>query len=479
METLTENKVEQVELSKEEQPGAHSGAEAEIISQFDEILGRHLDALLGSRQGIDGLLLNIFTISSLILLATRETEIQTFPYLPPERYTNQTILDSIEEMNIESGGDLGSHIKSMLEKGYVNISDDGRFFPGPPTMKMASLFDKLFPKMPGLNLVAYLGQMIDEVFSNRKSLNVALNQFDQMLNLHGVSLKKDGEASQNDTGKLFPHLKIASSAQPATRKVISTNIKPSDIFSQLQTKAWKAPPVKAETVVTSSGIRNGDIEKDESGGLPENEAAGIPPVCGIETEATEQGLDPGGAQETGTSTGRTITAQSNEVMQPAHLPWLDKSESIYKDNRQNAVSYDRTEQPEDDDIEERIAAFEEQLGMACPLCRTAGILPRVTAKGKQYYKCSNDGCNFISWGKPYYITCPRCENPFLIEAPDSQGNMMLKCPRATCPHWQKFPWEKDDESDKKSIEPDQSSEVSKKPRKVLKRKRRVVVRRKS
>jgi ssDNA-binding Zn-finger/Zn-ribbon topoisomerase 1 len=479
METPTEDSLEKIDLSVHEEPGALSGASTEIIFQFDEVLGRHLDRLLGTRQGIETLQMNIFSVSCLILLATRETEIETFPYLPPERYTRQSMQDNVMEMNIESGGDLESYLKSMLDKGYISLSDDGRFFAGPPTMKMAQLFDRLFPKMPGLNLVAYLGQMIDEVFSKRKSLEVALNQFDQMLKLHGLPLKKDADSSQNETGKLYPHLKAAVTSQTAIKKIATPNVKPSDIFSQLQTKAWKAPQSKPEIFVDSFDMGSRDIKADEATGLAGNDGAAIPSTGGDCTDEPEQRVDFLTGQETATGIGHITRDHTDmEKGRVTDSSRMGETESISKGNPDVASKYS-SEPPEDDDIEKRITEFEEQLGMACPLCRTAGILPRVTAKGKAYYKCSNDDCNFISWGKPYYITCPKCENPFLIESPDSQGNLMLKCPRATCPHWQKFPWEEQDEPEMKSEEPEQPAVAGIKPRKLVKRRRRVVVRRKS
>jgi len=479
METTTENNLEKADLPTQQDPGVPSSAITDIISQFDETLGKHLDKLLGARQGIEALPINMFTVSCLILLATRDTEIESFPYLPPERYTKETLLDNITEMNIELGGDLESYLKSMLDKGYLQIADDGRLFPGSPTMKMALLFDRIFPKMPGLNLVAYLGQMIDEVLSKRKELKIALSQFDQMLNLHGVSLKKDADSPQKDTTKLFPHLKTSAPVQPAKKKIFATDIKPSDIYSKLQTNTWTAPQFKTETSVSSFDIESREINKVAPQDLSSKEYTS--PAAGVQVEVKEQ------IQEIKAPIGQAMADdhkdisidQSNDMIgHSTHVSSMDEAESISEYER-DFDSDEKSGQPEDDDIEKRIAAFEEQLGLACPLCRTSGIMPRTTAKGKPFYKCSNEGCNFISWGKPYYITCPTCENPFLIEAPDSQGNMMLKCPRATCPHWQKFPWEEDAEPDMKSIEPVQSTDTAKKPRRVVKRRRRVVVRRKS
>ena len=79
----------------------------------------------------------------------------------------------------------------------------------------------------------------------------------------------------------------------------------------------------------------------------------------------------------------------------------------------------------DEDIEKEIAEFEQELGLNCPLCGTAGIRADETARGKLYYHCTNDMCNFISWGKPFYLDCPQCKNPFLIESTTSAGNPSL------------------------------------------------------
>jgi hypothetical protein len=474
METQTENTLEKVDLSPPEVPGTKAGPEPDIISQFDEILGKNLDRLLGVRQGIEALPINIFTVSCLILLATRETEIQGFPYLPPERYTHESLLHDMSDMNIEHGGDLETYINSMLDKRYIKVEIDGRLFPGPPIMKMAVLFDRIFPKMPGLNLVAYLGQMIDEVLSNRKLLNTALNQFDQMLSMQGVSLKTDCDSTHQEATKAFPHLKVSETPKPVKKKIIITDIKPSDIYSKLQAKAWTGPQNKAEIPIPSFDLESEEMNREASGDLLIRDDDS--PVSGadFETDIKEQ------IQETKSD---ATYEEAGEGIDPEHGRDLSGDDThaltINKSISTRGYDQDFDTEPEDDDIEKKIAAFEEQLSMACPLCRTSGLVPRTTARGKSYYKCSNEDCNFISWGKPYYLACPRCENPFLIETPNSQGNMVLKCPRTTCPHWQKFPWDEDDEQDIKSLAQKTSAGTVKKPRRVVRRRKRVVVRRKS
>jgi hypothetical protein len=134
----------------------------------------------------------------------------------------------------------------------------------------------------------------------------------------------------------------------------------------------------------------------------------------------------------------------------------------------------------DDGIEKRIVSFKEDLAMQCPMCKIAKVQAKETATGKSYYKCSNKDCNFISWGKPYHIVCPQCQNPFLVETSNRGGKPILKCPRATCGYWQKIPVEITEEiqkkADSKTQEPVEPTVTLQKPRRRVVRRR--VVRRK-
>ena len=126
------------------------------------------------------------------------------------------------------------------------------------------------------------------------------------------------------------------------------------------------------------------------------------------------------------------------------------------------------------DIEKRIAEFEGKLSLQCPICKTGVIAQNRTSSGKSFFKCTSVNCNFISWGKPFHITCPQCENPFLVEVTGKDGIPMLKCPRATCAHWQKHPFETTDALDRRSS---QSSKKLVRVRKGSGGKKRKVVRR--
>ncbi len=88
------------------------------------------------------------------------------------------------------------------------------------------------------------------------------------------------------------------------------------------------------------------------------------------------------------------------------------------------------------DIASRIAAFENELSMPCPVCQTGKVVTQTTEKGKSFYSCSSRDCRFVSWDKPYHFECPLCKNSFLTEFDAGSDQKGLKCPRASCAYTQ-------------------------------------------
>jgi hypothetical protein len=420
-----------------------------LIKEFNDILGIHIEHLLGTKYGIDELELNIFSVSCVVLLATRETEIETFPALPPPRYTESSLIEELAEMSIEPDSEISKVIEDMTNKNYLKITDE-RIFCNKPMISMAQLFDKIFPNMPGLNFVAYLGQMIDEVTANRKSKEEASRQFNQMLTIQGVSVN-DATAAKT-AKKKFSHLRLGDDT-PVEQKVkrpVVIPVKPVNIFSQLKTDKVIKP---SQTV---KDIQQPPAVTVTTAAIKEVSETTIP---GMDKAQTIQNVP-----ET-TIPEKNITPVKNEP--EMELP-------SHEDDQPDTVP-EGFEPLDDREIEDRILEFEAQLGLKCPLCGTGTIKTSETAKGKTYYHCSDSGCTFISWGKPYYIDCPKCASNFLIEVTDSSGKNFLKCPKATCAHWQKFPWEMSGADTSEKVITTDSGEINA-PKKLVRRRR--VVRRK-
>jgi transposase-like protein len=446
-DTLQKSAVNNQPEPNQEQPGreADSG-NMPLIKEFNNILGIHIEQLLGTRYGIDELELNLFSVSCVVLLATRETEIETFPALPPQRYTVSALIEELAEMSIEPESEINNVIDEMIKKNYLKITDE-RIFCNKPMISMAQLFDRIFPNMPGLNLVAYLGQMIDEVTAGRKSQEDASKQFHQMLDIQGVSVN-EAAAKSASVKKRFSHLRLGdeTSAPRKEKRPVVIPVKPVNIFSQL----------KRDKVIKPSSMIKGIQQQPMAVSPFETQDISAPVSLKMDQGAVTDGL--------------AVTGSDTKDINPSQ----DISQEPHEDGReiQGAIS-ENFEPPDDREIEDRILEFEAQLGLKCPLCGTGSIKTSETAKGKTYYHCSSSGCNFISWGKPYYIDCPKCASNFLIEVTDSSGKSFLKCPKATCSHWQKFPWEMSEpDADDTVTDPVTGDVVA--PKRLVRRKRRVV-----
>ena len=161
-----------------------------VRKQFDHTLGQHIECLTGTRYGVGALPVNLATISCIILLTECENEIDSYTSTSSERHTHETLLKELSEIGLDPDEDLKMALQDMIQKGYIDVADNGRFSAKKPTISMAKLLDRIFPKMPGMNLIAYFIQTMDEAQSGRKDLDYAISQFDQMLKMQGASLLK-------------------------------------------------------------------------------------------------------------------------------------------------------------------------------------------------------------------------------------------------------------------------------------------------
>jgi ssDNA-binding Zn-finger/Zn-ribbon topoisomerase 1 len=484
-----------------------------VLSIFDKILIKQLERLIGSNYLTNEMTLNSLIISCLILLMERENEINSVSSGVSIRYTYDTLINELEEMDVEPDREeMNIVVRDMIEKGYIIVDDDKRFFPGKPSAIMVKLLDQAFPGMPGMNLIAYFIQTVDEVTSGRKDLDSAISQFEQVLTMQGVILDK----KQSDSAST----KVREQSEDQKPRM-----KKSGILGRQKIDTWHkaSRPSLSDPKVLSSTAYEGKLKKlvfgepfaDEDrsntmSDIDEQSKLKRPKdrVIGGETKASddiekendmqnpvEEVVDRNIVTDDTTHPIETTLQDMKHIEQdkdPLVRNTDDKSEI---DSTVNKVTVskeaicnkpDKTSEKEDliridEDVEKRITAFEEDLALECPICKQSKIQAEETAMGKTFYRCLAENCNFISWGKPYHILCPRCNNPFLLEASDKAGKTILKCPRSTCRYRQNLPWEAS-ENTKEMIhsafqESNKLTPVSRKPRKRVK-KRRVVRRKK-
>lgn len=469
-----------------------------IRQQFDSILIKHMQRLLGARLGVGGLPLNLLTVSCLIFLAEQHANEEQNFITPEERYTHATLLKELQETGLGSNAALKEVLMEMHQKEYIHIAESGFISTKEPVLKMTQLIDKILPKMPGLNLVAYIAQTIDEAVSGRKEIDSAVVQFDQTLTLQGLSIKKDAgkpistlPKKKIDKKKHTPQSSIQR-GQRDSKKTSKGNLltaaeRPYRTISNSKTVPEKS---SGPRVLSSSGeIAKSDIQEITFGAAPpiqdepDNDSRNTavdanpqilnPSVKEIEDESIEIPV----AEDTVSTqadASNTLTDQeshtqfqeeerSEKIISPdvvseseTFIPEANVSTSgaerpipeqlisteagVLSSDREvkdkiDTGTDDLPQDNPDDIIESRINSFEENLAMQCPICNNGKIIPEKTMKHKTYYKCPNKACNFISWGKPHHHVCPRCKNPFLIES-KKNGETVLKCPRSTCHYWQ-------------------------------------------
>ena len=73
--------------------------------------------------------------------------------------------------------------------------------------------------------------------------------------------------------------------------------------------------------------------------------------------------------------------------------------------------------------------YYEKTGVSCPKCGS-DIVIRQTKKGRRFYGCVNQECDFMSWQKPSDKRCPRCGS-YMVERGDK-----LACSEKTCGYTQ-------------------------------------------
>jgi ssDNA-binding Zn-finger/Zn-ribbon topoisomerase 1 len=492
-------------------------APEQVNTILDEILARHMERSIGARQGPGELSLNLVTISSLVFLAEKESQIDTSPHDPPERFTRETLMDKLDELGLEPDEGVQGEVQQMIEKGYVDVESDGEFLAKKPTMDMALLLDKAFPGMPGMNFVAYLFQTLDEMRSGRKAPELAVSHLDQTLKMHGGGLSKkpagssgaQAKVSAQGTGPSTEALKSALSAKLRKRQEQEQRTKTSPDLagqSKILTASGGVKPIEIKEVLpkeeklvatplTPRARDDGPLEEPEVPGeepLPtemmEEELRGDE----VPSEQVPATLSPEGDSDTEVrdeTIGAAPREAASDAVEPEDLSEVTKPEPSSVEERydeeeaQTETARQQEESPvSDEQLEAQILAFEQNLAMTCPLCTAGKVQRKETAKGKAFFVCSEEACVFVSWGKPYLLECGWCKNPFLIESVDNAGETVLKCPRATCAYQQDMPGKTRSPSVEQggSTLQDSSRTQSKlrKPRKRKKVVRRRVVRRK-
>ncbi|RJQ63938.1 MAG: hypothetical protein C4530_02845 [Desulfobacteraceae bacterium] len=466
-----------------------------IRTRFDEILRDNIRRLLDTMPEAASLPFDIVTITSLILLVEKEKEVKADSAKESsDRYSESTLLEDLTETGLSIDEYSRTSVRNLQGMGFLSTGAGGRFVPRESTAKLVAVLDNLFPGMPGMNLVAYFLQTLDEAVSGRKEVDQAARQFEQTLISRGVPLSKSNPPREkasgtangskptekvdfsrrisNRTSNLERLRKIRSN--PSSRSAEVTSVRPLTGFQKLEVVSLfpsgaSFPDACKEGVQppTAQPHDIGDSQKDQidriddgerslplSGSAPSDEISGpkaseganseavaeeSPPFEGGDSLLPEPDESPAGRPDRLDVTGgeaetitRAAAPDASAEDRPMPMPLEAEPEGIADDEKIQSEALEADPVAKEEMIDLHVKQFQQALAMTCPLCREGLIHPSKTDKGKTYYSCENRDCNFISWGKPYHFSCPYCRNPFLIEYSSQDGGTGLKCPKATC-----------------------------------------------
>jgi len=353
--------------------------------QFEQIFAKHYERLTNSQQTVSGLPFTLGNIVCFILFGGRELDIEDVYGDVSERYSLETFMTDAKESGVETDDNLQKTMAELVEKKLLHLQPDGHYYSYQATRETARMLNRIYPKMQGMSMLAYIGQTIQEAESGRTDPESALSRFDQTLQKHGVHLPKPKIPVITPPPRPAVAPKKAEETKTNSSKIIRDYV-----VSTASVKAKIERPATLDDVLSQSVadfMPQDDSQSSTGMTEPVNTiSAAIPPVvAAVQEQAPKQTI--------------------KEIV-------------------------------DDEAIAAKIAAFEKQLALVCPLCKTNTLKEEETAGGKLFYSCTSDKCNFISWGRPHLIPCARCKNAFMVEVTDNTGQTILKCPRATCQHRQ-------------------------------------------
>lgn len=367
--------------------------DANVKKQFEQIFKEHYERLTNSKQSIGGLEFTLDNIVCFILFGGRELDIEDVYGDVSERYSMETFTADARDAGIETDEGVMKAVQELVDKKFLHLQPDGKFYSYQATRETARMLNRIYPKMQGLSLLAYIGQTLQEVESGRIDPQSAVSRFDQTLQHHGVALPK-------------PKIPVISPPKPAAQAPKRDQLKP------------QSPKIIRDYVVATPGKPKGETPAEPT--EPPVARPPVPPAPPPVIEAAPAPLAPMPPDEEKIFPAEPEVEPSLPPVQEALPPEPDEPQQIV----------------DDDAIAAKIAAFEKELALVCPICKTNVLKEEKTAAGKLFYTCSSPTCNFISWGRPHHVACARCKNPFMVEVTDSSGQLILKCPRATCQHRQ-------------------------------------------
>ncbi len=159
-----------------------------VLAELDRILKTNTLKHIGIKRAVPGFNISIPMLSSLFLIHQREKEITAAAEDPVERYSSETLMDDMMDVGVPAGVDFADTINRMHAESYIGIDENDFYHENRLGAVLVKLFTMIYPTMPGLTMVAYFNQTVDEIESGRKTFELAVEQANKQLQVEGIAV---------------------------------------------------------------------------------------------------------------------------------------------------------------------------------------------------------------------------------------------------------------------------------------------------
>jgi len=231
-----------------------------VRKEFEQVLRKHIRRLAGVTHELSNIFfsLDLFTLTCTILLVERDKEIKQDSGI--NKYTEATILEDLADLGLKNEKSLKRTLQVMIPRGYFFENENGEISAQDLALKLSDLLDYIFPKMPGLNIIAYFNQILEEVLTDRKTTKLAVAQIDKTLQTQGRSKVKTKNKSKGQSRLKKAKAPIAAIQSSSKKRV-------SKFFQKIKNLKEQKDTSKKIIMSSSGSIVNND---DSSPKIKEN-----------------------------------------------------------------------------------------------------------------------------------------------------------------------------------------------------------------
>jgi DNA topoisomerase I len=337
---------------------------------------------------------------------------------PPPRYTEPSLVKTLEEKGIGRPSTYATILTTIQEREYVQ-KDQGKFRPTELGTVVTTMLVKHFEEIFDIQYTARMEEELDEVEEGKMTWVQALRDFYKKFE---KDLKKATKNMENLKAQELPTSEICEKCgSPMVQKW-------GQFGSFLACSAYPDCKSTREIAKEETTPKDGAASAGAEAEPEPCENCGKP--MALKRGRFGQFLACTGYPECKTTrklTGSTGAPKKPDVTLEEICPQCREAKLVVKDGRYGAFT-SCGNYPKCKYIKPKT------VGVSCPKPGCGGELSeRRTKRGKTFYGCVKyPACDFVTWNKPVKEQCPQCGSPYLLEKSTKKEGLVHYCNEETC-----------------------------------------------